>query len=290
MLIGAAAVQVAAGLQCQGYRFHRHSGHAVVLMEIADRPAVRYEVSLEVPFIPEFCHQRPVRAAGFSVRAIVGAHHRFNPGILDQSPESRQIGLFHVLRRGNRVKAVTLRFRPAVYGKVLGARGSFEGVTLSLQAVYKRAAQRCGQVWVFAVGFVSAAPAWIPENVDVRRPHGQPVIDIPVSFCRQGVILCSRFGGDRIGDLFQQSVIEHGRHANGLWEACCRAAAGQPVQRFIPPVVCRDPEPLNGRRVKTQLPCPLFHRHAADKLFCLSAGFFTCHCCVFLPSQVYLKL
>ena len=46
------------------------------------------------------------------------------------------------------------------------------------------------------------------------------------------------------------------------------AAAGNAMQRFIPPVVCRNAEALDRSRVKTELSCPFFDRHAADEFFC----------------------
>ena len=168
MLISAAAVQVTAGFQRHGDRLLRRSRHLVVLVEVPDRPAVRNKMSLKAPFAAEFFHQHTICTAGLSVHAVVSSHHRFDAGILHQRLKSREIGLFHVPGCDNRVKAVAYRFRPAVCGKMLSTGGSLQGFAFPLQTAHKGAAQRCSQAGVFTVGLVSAAPAGIPENVDIR--------------------------------------------------------------------------------------------------------------------------
>ena len=267
MLIGAAAVEIAAGLERLGHGLRGLGRDLVVFMEVPDRPAVRDEVALEAPLAAQLAHQRAARAAGLAVRAVVGAHHGLDLRLLHERAEGGQIGLLHVLRRSDGVEAVTQGLGSAVDGEVLGAGRRFERFALSLQAAHEGAAEPGGQIRVLPVGLVAAAPAGIAENIDVGRPHRQPVIDVSVSLGREGVVFGAGLVGDRGGDLFQQLVVEHRGHADGLREARGRAAARQTVQRLVPPVVGGDAQTLDGGRVKAELRGRFRDAHAADELF-----------------------
>ena len=159
---------------------------------------------------------------------------------------------------------------------MLGAGGGLQSLSVALESADEGCAQPGGEVRVLAVGLVSAPPAGVPEDVDVGRPHREPVVDIPVSLRGEGVVLGSGLGGDRGGNGLQQLVVKHGGHADGLREARGGAAAGQAVEGFVPPVVGRNAEPFNGRRVEAELPGHFFHRHAVHQpdgqFSCLRAG------------------
>ena len=150
---------------------------------------------------------------------------------------------------------------------MLGAGRRFQGLARALQAADESRAQAGGEVGVFAVGLLAPAPAGIAKDVHVGRPHGQPVVDVPVAQGGKGVVLGPGFGGSGGGDAFQQFVVEHGRQGDGLGEAGGGAAPGQAVQGFVPPVVGGHAQTLDGRRVITQLGSHLGHRHASDQFF-----------------------
>ena len=224
-------------------------------------------MSLEAPVAAQRFHQRRARAAGLAVRAVVGAHHGLDLRVPDEGAEGGQIALLHVLGRDDRVEAVAQGLGPAVRREVLGAGGGLERFALALQAAHEGAAEAGGQIGVLAVGLVAAAPAGIAENVDVRRPHRQPVVDIAVALRGEGVVFGPRLGRDRVRDPLEQRVVEHGGQADRLGKARRGPAAGQTVERLVPPVVCRDAEPFDGGRVKAELTCRFLGRHAADQLF-----------------------
>ena len=251
-------------------------------MEVPDCPAVRYEMPFESPLSAEFSHQVAAGAAGLVIGAVVCAHNGFDICFLHESPKCRKIRLFQILRRSDGVEAVAESLRPAVHGEMLGTGGSFQCITAALQPAYKSFSKAGGQIWVFTVGLVPASPPGIAENIDVRRPHCQAVIYVPVSFCQEGIIFCPRFCGNGVCNLLQKFIVKHGGHPNGLRKACRSSAASKPVQRFIPPVVFRDAQPFDGRRVKPQLASLFLDGHFRDKLFRLFSGFFSSH--LFSPS------
>ena len=56
-----------------------------------------------------------------------------------------------------------------------------------------------------------------------------------------------------------------------------RAGAGYAVERLVPPVVGRNAQPVNGRRVVAQLAGSLLHRHLDDQRRCLLPCLFAVH-------------
>ena len=65
--------------------------------------------------------------------------------------------------------------------EMLAAGGSLQVFSVSLQAFNISDSEPAGQIRIFTVGFMSAAPSGIPENIDIRAPYGQPLINIPVA-------------------------------------------------------------------------------------------------------------
>ena len=140
----------------------------MVLMKIADRPAVRNKMAFKSPFTPQLSHQIVAGTAGFTVGAVIGSHYRFNIRILNQGTKSGKISLFQILRGSDCVEAVAKSFRPAVHGEMLGTCGGFQRFSVALQAVYECLAEAGGEIRVLAVCFMAASPARITEDVDVR--------------------------------------------------------------------------------------------------------------------------
>src|SRR5271154_4432044 len=95
------------------------------------------------------------------------------------------------------VRAVTGRLGAAVDGVVLRCGNSAEvGRVIALEAFDEGDTETGGEEGVLAVGLLASAPAWIAEDVDVRRPDGEAVVD-GVDVVADGfVIFRSGLGGD----------------------------------------------------------------------------------------------
>ena len=233
-------------------------------MEIADRPAVGHEVALEAPFPAQDLLQGMAAAAGLAVGAVVGAHHGLHPRV-HQRVEGGQVGLGHVLPAGHGVEVVAQRLRAGVHREVLGAGGGLHRFALALQALHIARAQPAGQQRVLAIGLVAPAPAGVAEDVHVRGPEGQALVDVPVAVLRRGVVLRAALGGGDVAQPLHQRRVKAGGDADGLGKGRGRAGAGHAVQRFVPPVVGRNAQPVDGRRVIAQLAGGLLHGHAGHQ-------------------------
>lgn len=123
---------------------------------------------------------------------------------------------------------------------MLGAGRHFQvaGV-ISLQSFNHGDAHFRSQVRVFTVGFVSASPPGIPEDVYVRCPECQSGVPLEgISFLYGSVVDGPAFIGNHSGRLEQLFRIECGRQSDGLGKyGHLFRGAGHSVQAFIPPVV-----------------------------------------------------
>src|SRR4051812_21313581 len=139
---------------------------------------------------------------------------------------------------------------------------------VALQTTYKRPTQHGGQIGVFTICLLSPPPTRISENVDVRRP----VCQTKVAFGRS--MLFYRFVMD--GPTFQcplpchrlkRSGIPCSRHGNSLWiYGGLKGGSCHAMQDFVPPVVRRNAQSFNGRRMIQHLPYFFFKRHAAYQI------------------------
>ena len=95
---------------------------AVRLPEVVHCSAVAGHDALEVPLVAQnLLQQSGVAATRLAVKTLVGTHHFLDVALLYQHFESRQIGLPEVSwRQVFEVEAVSVPFRSAVYGKMLG--------------------------------------------------------------------------------------------------------------------------------------------------------------------------
>ena len=216
-------------------------------------------------------------AAGLAVGAVVRAHDGLHLGFLHQGLEGGQIGFLHVLFGGHGVKLVAEGFRPGMDGEMLGAGGGFEAVPVPLQALGVGYAHPGGQVRVLPEGLLAAAPAGIAENVDVRAPEGEALVNIPVAVGGGGVVLGAALGGGDAAQLFDQLVVKGCAQADGLGEHRRRAGAGHPVQGFVPPVILRHVQPRDRRGIVNQLGRRFLQGHAADQGFRLLSCCFAVH-------------
>lgn len=209
------AFQLGAVLDRQRSGLFAGGDDLVVLPDIHDRPAVGHHVAPEAPLVTQYILQQELAGAGrLAVHAVVGAHHRIHLALLDQCLERRQVGLVQVALGGARIEVVTIGFRATVHGQMLG--GGVElavrlalrvlrcGGAFALQALHEGHAHARGEEGILAVGFLAAAPARITEDIDVRRPEGQPLIARVLVLAQELMVLGARLVADRGGDLVHQ--------------------------------------------------------------------------------------
>ena len=167
-LVGVSAVEITAHFQGEGGGFRRGVGDMMAGVKVPDGPAVGDHVPLKLPLSAErVAEKKLTAAAGFPVGAVVGAHDGLNLGLLYQVFKGGKIGLLKIFWRGNGVELMAERFRPAVHGKVLGTGGAFQILSMPLQTAHISLSHTGCQIGVFSVGLMTAAPAGIPEDVDV---------------------------------------------------------------------------------------------------------------------------
>ena len=162
-----------------------------MLMEVPDRPAVRNKMSLKAPVLTQDFLQRRTSAAWLSVCPVVSAHDRFYACFLHKRLKCRKVGLLHILRRRLGVKLMSERLRSGVHRKMLRTCRRLQGISISLQAFYKRHTKTACQIRILSICLMTAPPARIAENVDIRRPEGQSLVNITVVFGRAGIVFCT---------------------------------------------------------------------------------------------------
>ena len=232
--------------------------------EIANGTAVAGDKALETPVVAQdVLLVAGITTARLSVDALIGAHHLGDISLLYQCLEGRQIG-FPQVAFGQllNVEGVAVPFWTAVYGEVLGTGQklfvfvltSFSGQTLSLQAVdYSQSHAFC-QIGVFAVGLLSASPARITEDVDVRRPERQTLIALDSTVLLGFLVFGTCLVADCRENLIDQLVVPRCRHHGGNGEYGGEAVSPYAVQGFAPPLELGDAQPWYGwRRVHHQL-------------------------------------
>ena len=277
-LIGAAAVHIRAVLKSENHGLLRSLRDLVILVEILDCPTVGHEVALESPVFAKDFLQRFRAAADLSVRAVVGTHHGLNLSLFYSRLKCRKIGLFHVLLRGDGIEMMALRLGSRVHRKMLCTRGGLHVFATLLHAFDEIDAHSRREEWVLAVGLVASAPARIAENIHVRCPERKSLINVAVAAAALEVVLCSSFVCDDAADLLQRFLVKGRCHADRLREHRGNARARDPVQCLIPPVVRRNPQPLDRGCVKTQLRGLLLDGHLPDELLGALSCFFSGHC------------
>jgi len=193
-------------------RFHRNGGRmrrigrkvvAVLAVEIVDRPAVGNDITIEFPGLPQrLVQQIVVRASRRSIHAVVRAHNGVGLCIHHRHTKRRQVRVFHIVRRRIDVRSMPRRFRPAVYGIVFRRGNCLKDFRIvALQPLDESNAHLPRQVGIFAIRLLSASPAWIAKDIDVRRPEVQSTIDAVISLRLRLVELRARFGGDRVANV-----------------------------------------------------------------------------------------
>src|SRR5690606_41014952 len=92
-----AAIQPHTCLDSQRGGLSLGSDNLMARVQVGNRPAVAYNVSLKTPLISQNVSKKGVAGtARLTVRAVIGAHHRLHSGV-DQSFEGREIGFVKIL-------------------------------------------------------------------------------------------------------------------------------------------------------------------------------------------------
>ena len=143
------------------------------------------------------------------------------------------------------------------------------GGIIPLKAFNKCATHHAGQIGVFAVSLMSAPPARVSEDIDIRAPVGQPLIDTGRTKLFITVVFCACLGRNRVSNTPQQIGVKRRRHPDCLWENSRRPGTGDAVQSLIPPVISGDMQLLDCRCVIPQLADFFVKRHFFDQFNCL---------------------
>ena len=218
--------------------------------KVANGTAVACDESLEAPVVAQYMLLvAGIATAGITVDALVGAHHLCYVALLYQCLEGRQVGFPQVtFRQLLDVERVAVPLRTAMYGKVLGAGQElfilvltgFAGQALSLQSVHHGQSHTFCQVWILAVGLLSASPSWVTEDVDVRRPERQSLIALYASRLLGQLVLGTRLVADSREDVVHQFVVPRGSHHGCDGEYRHESVTSDAVQGFVPPLECGD--------------------------------------------------
>src|ERR1700678_3040460 len=134
-----------------------------------------------------------------------------------------------------------------MYGEVLRCRDCAEVAwVITLQPTHEIASQRRSEERIFAIGFLSATPARIAEDVDIRRPDGQPEIDTVNPFANRLVVLGAGLRRNDRSDALKQAGIPRGGHPDRLRKEGRIARARYPMQTFAPVVISGNAQVWDG--------------------------------------------
>ena len=148
-------------------------------MILAADPPQEERISNPVP--QDILDQQLGAGSRIAVYTVIGAHKAEYAGF-GQALKGGQIGLIEVLLGHDGVKFMAHGLRTGVDGIVLGAGRSLivAVFVFFLYGIDKLEAELGGEIRIFAVGFLAAAPTGITENVDVRGPESKTLINVTV--------------------------------------------------------------------------------------------------------------
>ena len=218
-------------------------------VEIVDGVAVSQHDGVVAPFVAQDVYQQSVAgAAGLTLIAVVGTHHLAHIAFLYQCLESGQVGLPEVSHRDGGVISVAQWLRTAVHGIMLGAGMGLEVfVIVALHTQHGLHTEHSVQVGVFTAGLLSASPAWVTEDIDIRAPEGElgvaGIVGHAHGHIEDVVVRTVPVGAGLVGDRGEHFIhllrIEGGSHANRLGIDGV-ASLAHTMAGLAPPVVGRD--------------------------------------------------
>ena len=136
---------------------------------------------------------------------------------------------------------------------------------VALHARDIRYAHAAGEEGIFAVGFLSTAPARVTEDVQVRRPEIQASADPYVSGFRVLHILDAPLNANLGRHGVNSRRVEGRSQTDGLW-ILRYTLVDHAVQRLAPPLVGGNIEPRNCCRIVIHLRGLLGQGHAMHQV------------------------
>ena len=173
---------------------------------------------------------------------------------LHQCLEGGQIGLPEVAVGGLDIHRVAQGFGSAMHGIVLGAGMSLQVVVVvALHAEHGLHTEYGIQIGILATGLLSASPAGVTEDVDIRAPERQlgvaGIVGLAHSHMLHTVVGAVPVGAGLVADLREHIVdeflAEGSSHADGL-RIDGVVTLTHTMTGFAPPVVGGDAQPLDG--------------------------------------------
>ena len=141
-------------------------------------------------------------------------------------------------------------FRPAVNSKMLGSSHKFEIFwIITLQPFDKRNSHSGSEKRIFTVGFHTASPARITKNIDIGCPESQSLINSPFSTMRVIIVFSAGFVRNGISYVEHHRIVPHGSHPDCLRKNRGQSRACHTMQTFVPPVVGRNAQSTDFRRI-----------------------------------------
>ena len=263
-----AAREISAGLKRDRSRVHDIRRVVVAFGDVHDSAAVRDDESFEPPCAAQMIlQQHLVGAGGVSVDGVVGTHDGLDVSVDHGGAEGGEVGFLEVTRTHVHVEAMSQRFGTAVHGKVFAGCDCLRmfGVGALHSGDESRPELAC-EKRVFAVGLLAASPSWIAEDVDIRRPVGDPVENATIAFTPCLIELRASLIGDHVAHLAQDFRIPRRSNTDRLRKYGRSAGARNAVQCLVPRLVFGDAEPRDSRCPVFELRRLLFERHPADEI------------------------
>ena len=164
------------------------------------------------------------------------------------------------------VGRVARRLGAAVHGVVFGSRNdTIVFRIVALHAGDKRHAHARCQKWIFAVSFLTASPAGIAKDIDVRRPEVQSFKDVAVPIAHASNVTGAPFYANHNGHTVDRIGVKSRGQANRLGELG-GSVPSHTMQRLAPPVVVRHIQPRDGARLVYELGYLFLHGHAMNQV------------------------
>src|SRR5437870_3416043 len=142
---------------------------------------------------------------------------------------------------------MTFGFGSAVHRVMFRRRDHLEVArVIALQTLDESHAQTRSEKRVLAIGFLSASPARVAKDVDIRAPESQPFIPSALIVANELVMLCAGFSRDHVSNLMHKISVPRCRQTNRLGKHSCVAGARHAMQRFVPPFIRGNSKPFDG--------------------------------------------
>ncbi len=261
------AFVVHATLQRDSRSFRLRGTVAVSRKDVAHRAAVGNNIALEPPCTAkQSLKQELVGTGRLSIDAVVRTHHRSGVTFDNGGTKRRRIRIQLIMLCYIHVGEVTCGLGSAVHGEVLRRRD--RAVILRIVALYSghvRNRKASAQKGIFSVGFLTAAPARITENVNVRRPEIEALENIGVP-CPLGLhMLDAAFNADRSRHLVDARNVKRCGKPDRLGKFG-GAVHSDPVKGLAPPVIRGYTEPWDSASLIYELRRFLLQRHTVNQV------------------------